>query len=259
MERRFGGKKWLRRLLWLATATAVGLAGWASLGVHGTPASAADRMSASMPQTHSVAHDTPATSCSARQLVVEALAVTGVAGAPRCFPVTSPTGGSRIDPLYSRAATQIIAAHVRAADAEPTEALVVCWSREDWYALDEWFVENKGYEIQRRFGFVQIPHNVINLSPNVCGYLDELAYEGSRVENRGVASAVEALAHEAMHVAGVRDERSAECRGLELTILATVALGASEAYGNRLQEIHAGFNAEYRVGTDYDTSQCEAA
>lgn len=259
MERRFGGKGWTRRLLCLSTATAVSLAGWATLGHQGTPAVAADQASAPVLQTNSIALHTPATSCPAQQLVVPALAVTGIVGAPRCLPVSEPTGESRIDLRYSHAATQLIAAYAQFADVEPSEALVVCWSREDWYALDEWFVDNKGYEIRRRFGFVQIPHTVINLSPDVCDYLDELAYEGFRDENRAVASAVGVLAHEAMHVAGVRDERTAECRGLELTALAAVALGASDAYGNRLQEIHAGFNAEYRIGTDYDTSQCEVA
>ena len=139
------------------------------------------------------------------------------------------------------------------------DATVICWSAEDWRDLDAYFVQSGRPGISHWHGYVQMPERVINLSPWDCQELDAIAYEGRRAETGIASAAVATLAHESMHVAGLSEERDAECQGLHLTEFAAVALGADADFGAKLQTLHARYNAEYRVGTAYDTSECETA
>ena len=163
-----------------------------------------------------------------------------------CLPLSSDGQvGSRIDPVYTRAANiavEQISEATKDADVRPT--IAVCWSYADWNRLGELYQE-RDFSLVGVFWFVSAVFPVINLSPETCRLLDDIAYEETRSNNIGLGKAVGVLAHEAMHVAGIADESAAACYGAQLTAPTALALGTDADYAATLQQRNWKFDQDY--------------
>lgn len=171
--------------------------------------------------------------------------------------VARPTSYSRIDPNYSRIASQIVGSAVQ----------VQCWNRVDWNSLHE---EWRAYEGDRGGAATGLSHvygyvrtgalNLINLAPQVCARLDLLRYRRKRPKAPGtllqVANAVATLTHEAVHSYGIADEALAECYGMQYIAYTATSLGTPYAYGRRLAQAVWTRSYPLGVGTEYYTSEC---
>ena len=113
-------------------------------------------------------------------------------------------------------------------------AEVRCWSTHDWPRLVR---EEKEYSVsrvdERAVGITSLTARRINLHPKVCATLRQLASH-EHVEVRRAAFAVQVLAHEAQHAAGVADEATADCYGMQSIARTAQLLGLGRAYGDRL-------------------------
>jgi hypothetical protein len=175
-------------------------------------------------------------------------------GNARDLPVRSgATGESRVEPTFSRVATELVERTVE----------VRCWSERDWTTLvREASRFSNGRVPVHTAGFVTgLEDSRVNLHPDVCEALAALRYEGARPSEgeaeAAVALAVGTLAHEAQHVRGVVDEASAECWGMQMIREAAAALGAPRAYAGALArtywtEIYAQLPGGYRSPDCYD-------
>ncbi|HEX2111433.1 MAG TPA: hypothetical protein VHF67_07755 [Gaiellaceae bacterium] len=157
------------------------------------------------------------------------------------------TGASRVEPTFSRVATELVDRTVE----------VRCWSEHEWRTLvGEASRFSNGRIPADTAGFVTgFEDPRVNLHPDVCKALVALRYE--RAQPRGgdaqaaIALAVGTLAHEAQHVRGVVNEASAECWGMQMIREAARDLGAPPGYAARLaetywSEIHAYVPRAYR-------------
>ena len=164
---------------------------------------------------------------------------------------------SRVDSLLSRVATDVIAEAGRHADGLALrDAIVICWSIDDWKRLATQFKQRGNHSVGIARGFVRMPSNVINLSVQVCPRLSRVPYEDHRLGTGITATAISTLAHEAVHVAGIADEAVAECYALQLTEHVARQLGGDRAYASRMSELRANIHQEHWQGTDYDHPEC---
>jgi hypothetical protein len=134
----------------------------------------------------------------------------------------SPSATSHIDPRLSR-----IARTIAGRDTE-----VRCWSEYDWIELRR--------EITSRWSladdpgpygaFTSLDRERINLSPPVCGPLEQLVYRGldPHPDWDGLSWAVSLLSHESMHVSGIDLEAAAECYGVQRIPATARTLGIDE-------------------------------
>jgi hypothetical protein len=143
------------------------------------------------------------------------------------------TSASRVEPNFGRIASSL-AAH---------KGELRCWSSTDWARINgEFITEGDGSEnLNYVSGFYQPRTNRIHLGPTVCQGLVELRYKHLRptygkAEGR-VALAVVTLAHESMHMRGFLSESTAECYAEQLVASTAHKLGASWAYGQRLEAL----------------------
>jgi hypothetical protein len=137
---------------------------------------------------------------------------------------------SGLDQELGRVASKLVGLRVQ----------VRCWSPKDWRAqtaaLTRGYVA-LGHRGPSPYGpwsaFASPELSWIHLSPEVCAELRRLARERiplARAEwPDALAWAVAALAHEAYHVAGIRDEAVAECYGMQSIARAARLLGRSDA------------------------------
>ena len=106
------------------------------------------------------------------------------------------------------------------------------------------------------------------LAPQICGTLERFWSRGGPslacTELGGgqchenviaLAWAITALAHESIHLRGIRDEATAECYGLQSTAFTAQALGAPPAYARRLAE-YTFWNVRPPVDYGYFSSEC---
>ena len=195
--------------------------------------------------------------CGAGEALVELSVDLAGDGSALCLPISIDSGvGSRIDPVYTRAANIVIgnlSDRFEAAVARRT--VVVCWNDQDWKRLGE-ELETTDFTLVGVMGFVSPPSPVINISPKTCRQLDGIAHDGKRSNNIGLGKAVGVLAHEAMHVAGIADEAAAECYGVQLTAAAASELGADADYAAKLQELNWRFDQEYWADGEYSSAEC---
>jgi hypothetical protein len=104
-----------------------------------------------------------------------------------------------------------------------------------------------------RFDAQGRPADETRLQDFSCAQLDGLA-EGREVGTQAdVALAVNVLAHEAWHLAGIRDEAVAECRSLQTLAWTAERLGAPAGEGRRLARLylatgHGSLPGRYRSG-----------
>jgi hypothetical protein len=140
---------------------------------------------------------------------------------------------SRVEPRFSRAATVLA--------GKRTEAR--CWSPRDWQrvaAEGTPYVEGDG-GANELAGFASIDDYRLQLAPEVCAPLVDLAYGARRTRWDGdidTAFAVVALAHETRHRSGVELEAATECYALQDARRAAVLLGASQAYADGLADAY---------------------
>ena len=198
--------------------------------------------------------------CLAGEQVVESLVPLTGPGEPICLSISdSATDESRVDPNYTRAASAAISEAAALVDqVEANDAIVVCWSRDDWREIAEWFEAEGNERIRTVFGFVSVPSNVVNLSPYTCDTLDEIVYQGERPETMTASNAVGVIVHEALHTVGVADEGETECYAMQLTTAAVVELGTDETYGATLAGLTYELNHTSRAGSVYDSPDCHA-
>ncbi|HEY1370613.1 MAG TPA: hypothetical protein VGF23_26015 [Gaiellaceae bacterium] len=141
--------------------------------------------------------------------------------------VSGPSAASHRQPGYGAVAAKLSHGAAQAVD---------CWSRGDWARLTAGQGVQAGY---KRLGFVDkgaAPGDV-ELSPEVCSQLDTLRYGRTRPRaTLGLANAVDVLAHETFHTAGVSDEAATECYAIQSVAWVARQLGAPWRYAHLLAE-----------------------
>ena len=166
--------------------------------------------------------------------------------------------GSRLDPLYSRVAAELVARISGRAAERAASVKVICWSEKGLAgALGR--VRRRRQDGVRRVlarlgseGSASDQPLVSRLPPS----WDRIAYHDSHLALPATGAAVGALAHEAMHVAGIHNEGTAECYGVQLTATAAMGLGVEREYADRLRTVNFEFDREERAGTAYDSADC---
>lgn len=127
-----------------------------------------------------------------------------------------------------------------------TSARVICWSPQEADAL-----------ARGALGWVYMPKSVINLHGGVCDILYDIYYEGLLTIDYQWAEAVDTLAHEAMHVAGVENEALAECFAMQLTQFTAEQLGRTGEEGFALgSEMWGGYVQYGQSNPEYFTADC---
>lgn len=157
------------------------------------------------------------------------------------------TDVSRIEPLYSRVASDIAGRSVE----------VRCWSEEDWLERGEevaaWADEKTA--LGPWSGYVSWDLERVNLAPAVCRSLGEWSYERRWPDDRRdayyFAWSVKALAHEAQHLRGIENEAKAECYGVQTMREVGNGLGLGDEEAQSLAEyawlyIYPRARGEYR-------------
>jgi hypothetical protein len=158
------------------------------------------------------------------------------------------TGRSRIEPLFSRAASSVV--------GRPVE--VVCWSREEWpRVLREWGAYIGTTDLG---AFAHYDGDRAYLGPEYCEGLVDLAYRGKRPRSgdarEKIADGVSTLGHEAEHlVAAGAGEAETECYGMQDIRPLAQQLGASPDYAGDLAETY--WEELYEtLPDDYVSSDC---
>jgi hypothetical protein len=147
--------------------------------------------------------------------------------------ISGDTEQSRIEPRFGRIASTFAGKAVEAR----------CWSASDWQRLmREERIYTGGHLGSDTLGFAGINGDRVNLSPDVCSALVDLAYNGGRpVDEAGVlllAAAVVTLSHEPQHSKGIAREAVAECNAIQTAQRTAVKLGASRAYSESLVRMY---------------------
>jgi hypothetical protein len=143
------------------------------------------------------------------------------------------TSASRIEPFFGKIASSL---------ADKTGELR-CWSGSDWARINGEFISmgSGGENLDYVSGFYRPTTNRIHLAPVVCSGLVQLHYQhrhpmSGKAEGK-IALAVVTLAHESMHMRGFLNEATAECYAEQLVATTAHKLGASWAYGQRLEAL----------------------
>ena len=172
-----------------------------------------------------------------RQLAVLAVVLLGASSASAAGPpptddralptIAGRSSVSRIEPRFSGAASTLA--------GKPVE--VRCWNQADWSGLDDEWRASTGTGLLAMKGYTRKSQpGTMHLSPLVCARLVAFTYSKARPTKRNVraqedlAVALGVLAHEAQHSAGILDEATAECYGLQRVRPLARTLGASRDY-----------------------------
>ena len=141
------------------------------------------------------------------------------------------TGRSRVEPLFSTAASAVVGRDVE----------VVCWSREEWpKALAEWGAYIGTTDLG---AFAHYDGDRAYLGPEYCEGLVDLAYRNRRPTSgeaqEKIAEGVSTLAHESEHLAApTAGEAETECYGMQDIRRVARLLGASPSYAAELAELY---------------------
>ncbi len=174
-----------------------------------------------------------------------------------CFPLAEGGSGTRIDSHHSQVATRVLEfAGDYTGKVEARDVVVICWGEADWNRLGESFGRDDD-GISNWFGYVQMPREVINLSPTVCGNLDRIAHAHERSISDDTARAVTTLAHEAMHAGGLRPEAIVECYAMQLAEFTARQLGGEQAWSHELALYRVDTYEKRYKRTQYEMSGCK--
>ncbi|MGI9557138.1 MAG: hypothetical protein ACR2N5_04265 [Solirubrobacterales bacterium] len=200
----------------------------------------------------------PTATCSAGELFVDP-ADTGVEMMPNCLPVSGPDRETHVEERYGAIATDLLERLGQLKnEIDVREAVVVCWSLADWKAILADFQAREFTLDSSLLGWVSRPERVINLSFHTCQRLDAITYDGRLPEEAKTAAVVSTLAHEAMHLGGIRDEGIADCYALQATVSVASDLGVDAAAARAIAELSAEYAHDQRHGTEYDHDDCFA-
>jgi hypothetical protein len=168
-------------------------------------------------------------------------------GEARDLPVIAGTSRvSRVEPRFSHVASVLAGKDIEAR----------CWSRRDWAQLMREESAFTGGQLgSGTLGFAGINGNRINLAPDICAALVELADHAARAaDDYSVATAVVTLSHEAQHSKGIAREAEAECLAIQIAHRAAAQLGAGSMYAASLVRAYWQHYAEELP--DYRSSAC---
>jgi hypothetical protein len=138
---------------------------------------------------------------------------------------------SRVDPLFSRVASDLVGREVE----------VVCWSRKEWpKVLKEWGAYIGTTDLG---AFAHYDGDRAYLGPEYCEALVALAYRGERPTSgkahEQIADGVSTLAHESEHlVSAAAGEDETECYAMQDIRRVARQLGASPDYADGLAELY---------------------
>jgi len=161
-------------------------------------------------------------------------------GEVRSLPVIGgDSARSRIEPRFGEVASRLAGKEVE----------VRCWSHPDWVRL---LREEKAYTKHRidedTLGFAGIDGSRVNLAPDVCDGLVDLAYHHAHPSGDDarfpLAAAVVTLSHEPQHSKGVAVEAQAECYAIQLASGTARRLGVGGAYADGLAQLYWGHYGE---------------
>jgi hypothetical protein len=147
--------------------------------------------------------------------------------------IDAPASRSHVNTRYGRAAGTVVGQRVEAR----------CWSRDGWRRLlrEASLVTGTRFPVGDTGGFTMIGSGRINLAPIVCDLLDDLTYGRLRPRGRtgqlSMSFALDILAHESYHRAGVIDEAVAECYGMQRIAVAAEALDVPSSYARRMARL----------------------
>lgn len=164
--------------------------------------------------------------------------------------IAAPSTVSRIEARLSTAAARIA--------GKPVE--VRCWNAADWVRLDEEWRAWAAYSTLRALGYASVKTGRVHLAPRACAALVPFLYRKHRPKNgtaakKELARALVTLGHEAQHVAGVKDERTAECYGQQRVRPLARLLGATKDYAAGLA-VHAWRYTYTGLPTSYKSPEC---
>jgi hypothetical protein len=119
---------------------------------------------------------------------------------------------------------------------------VYCWSSEDWKR------EGRSWD-SARFGpltawraYTSPETLTVELGPNICTELERLGGRGRMIwtyrDREAAAWSLQGVAHESVHVSGIRNESKAECYGMQRMPAAAVRLGLTTAEGRFLARLY---------------------
>jgi len=173
---------------------------------------------------------------------------------------TDPADATRIDPRYGHAAERIVRWGDISGASAPQHISVRCYGEADWAPLAaEQRIFYPKFSVDDTIAFVitQMPQTEF-LSPAVCNGLDRLE-AGDRPTDPGsllqLGTAVNALAHESVHLTGVLDEAVTECRSVQLIVEAATSLGVDASYAGRMRDAY-WKDAYPALSPAYRTSAC---
>jgi hypothetical protein len=156
---------------------------------------------------------------------------------------------SRLQPRYARVANRLTARTLE----------VRCWNDDDWKRVQGEAAAFEDVASVDVDGFANFYTGHVNLSPEICDALDDLAYRGDRPRDRDrldrLAYGALVLAHETDHIAGVDDEALATCDGAQRIAQVARLLGADRAYAQKLAEAYWRDLYEQEP-PDYRTPRC---
>lgn len=152
---------------------------------------------------------------------------------------SGPSSNSRTDPRYSRLAAGLTAEQQ---GFDPHRERVRCYSDRDWSTVSNELDTIYHARLENADGFVfGVYPGVIFLAPRVCSGLDSLVYDGQRPSGGNdqfeIATAVDTLAHESMHLANVPVEAQAECYAEQRVAETARRLGADSTYAATLEQV----------------------
>jgi hypothetical protein len=165
---------------------------------------------------------------------------------------------SRIEPLYSRIASDLVGRDVE----------VRCWSHRDWAERSQEVAAWTHGKLRPGdwTAYVSYDRERANLSPSICRSLGRWAYghrwPDDRWESYNFVWSVKVLAHETQHLRGFDNEAAADCYGLQAMPDIAARLGLDEDRGRWLTEyawryIYPRARGEYRSAECRDGGQLD--
>jgi hypothetical protein len=151
----------------------------------------------------------------------------------------TPTSTFSKGPISPSASHEIVRLDTIASTLAGKRTSVNCWSRRDWTALQRNAVRHGMPRLADAEAFTNGYVHQIQISPDTCETLAKLLAH-RHVGELDAVTAIEVVAHEAQHAAGVRAEHSAECGAIRTLPRAARLFGYSTQESQRTQHVFRG-------------------